>query len=254
MKRNILPVFTLLAVILFLMSSCGDAKRLVYFSGVTKDSVSQIQPQSIQTKISKNDILQINISTLDEATTRILNAPALTVTGAATGYLVDETGIIKVPLIGPLKVDGLTKTELANLITNQLLTKKYAKEPIVTVRITNYKITVLGEVARPGIIQVPNENITMPEALAAAGDLTVFGQRKNVLLIRETNGQRIYKRLSLTAQQMLEPDFYNLQNQDIIYVEPNNARAVASDRSTQLLPYAFSVISLLLVLYTQFIK
>src|SRR4051812_12036614 len=196
MKKNILPLITLLSFILFLMSSCGSAKRLVYFSGITKDSVSQIQAQSIQTRISKNDILQINISTLDEATTRILNAPALTVTGNATGYLVDETGIIKVPLIGPLKVDGLTKIELANLITTELVTKKYAKDPIVSVRITNYKITVWGEVARPGIIQVPNESITMPEALAAAGDLTVYGQRKNLLLIRETNGQRIYKRFT----------------------------------------------------------
>jgi polysaccharide export outer membrane protein len=140
------------------------------------------------------------------------------------------------------------------LISETILAKKYAKEPIVTVRILNYKVTVLGEVARPGVIPVPNERITLPEALGTAGDLTAYGKRHNVLLIREVNGQRIYKRFSLNQDQMFDKDIYNLQNQDIIYVEPNNARAASADRSTQLIPIGLSAISLLITIYVLFFK
>lgn len=254
MKKNILLCFSLISVIL--ISSCGDAKKLAYFNNITRDSTSKVEIQSLQTKISRNDILQINISTLDEATNRIFNAVNSTSSSssATNGYLVDDTGIIKIPLIGPVKAEGLTKIQLSSLIAETILAKKYAKEPIVTVRILNYKITVLGEVGRPGSIAVPNERLTLPEALGAAGDLTPYAKRKNVLLIRQVNGERIFKRFSLNNDQMLDKDIYNLQNQDIIYVEPTNARAAQADRSTQLLPVAFSVISLLLVLYTQFIR
>jgi len=173
---------------------------------------------------------------------------------ASNGYLVDETGIIKVPLIGAIKAEGLTKRELAKLITDLLLSKQIAKDPVVVVRILNYKITVLGEVNHPGVIQVPNERITLPEALGEAGDLTIYGRRNNVLLIREEGDKRIYKRFSLNESQLFDKDIYNLQNQDIIYVEPDNARAAATDRSTTLIPLAISVISLGLVLYLEFIK
>jgi polysaccharide export outer membrane protein len=254
MKKSLQTVLLLASVILFLLSSCVNSRKLAYFNNVTKDSTSQIQVQLLETKISKNDILQINITTLDEATTRLFNAVTLTSGTTTPGYLVDETGIIKIPLIGPLKAEGLTKIQLANLISETILAKKYAKEPIVTVRILNYKVTILGEVARPGVIPVPNERITLPEALGAAGDLTSFGRRQNVLLIREVNGQRIYKRFSLNQDQMFDKDIYNLQNQDIIYVEPNNARAATADRSTQLIPLGFSVVSLLITLYVLFVR
>jgi polysaccharide export outer membrane protein len=254
MKKSLQSVLLLAFVILFSLSSCIDSKKLAYFNNITRDSTSQIQVQALETKISKNDILQINITTLDEVTTRLFNAATLTSGTTTPGYLVDETGIIKIPLIGPLKAEGLTKIQLATLISETILNKKYAKEPIVTVRILNYKVTVLGEVARPGVIPVPNERITLPEALGAAGDLTTYGRRQNVLLIREVNGQRIYKRFSLNQDQMFDKDIYNLQNQDIIYVEPNNARAATADRSTQLIPIGLSAISLLITLYVLFVK
>jgi len=235
--------------------SCQSSKDLAYFNNIKRDTTTQIQVQNLETVIIKNDVLQIGISTPDEATTRMLNAPpALNAGGAVGGYLVDETGIIKLPLLGEIKAGGLTKRQLASLITDQLLTKKLAKEPIVTVRIINYKITVLGEVGHPGIVNVPDERITLPEALAQCGDLTAFGKRGNVLLIRENGGKRIFKRFSLNQDQLFDKDIYNLQNQDIIYVVPNNARAGQSDRFTTAYPLAISMVSILLVLYINFVR
>jgi polysaccharide export outer membrane protein len=214
-----------------------------------------MQLQNLETTITKNDVLQIGISTPDGPTTQQLNAPvSLNAGGAVGGYLVDETGIIKLPLLGPVKAGGLTKRELAALITEQLLEKKLAKDPIVTVRITNYKITVLGEVGHPGVISVPDEHMTLPQALAEAGDLTAFGKRENVLLIREVAGKRLYKRFSLNNDQLFDKEIYNLQNQDIIYVQPNNARAAQSDRFTTAYPLAISMVSILLVLYINFVR
>ena len=239
------------------LNSCVNSRKLAYFNNIKRDSVSVIQEQAIETKISKNDILQISISVLDPNTSVILNPPninSVTSSGGEGGYLVDETGVIKLPLLGAITAEGLTKRQLSKLITDDILNKKLAIDPIVVVRILNYKITVLGEVNRPGIIPVPNEKITLPEALGQAGDLTPYGRRNNILLIRDVGNKRIYKRFSLNNDELFDKDIYNLQNQDIIYVEPNNARAASADRTTQLLPIALSVISLLLVIYIQFVK
>ena len=254
MKKTFLHsyVFFLGFIVLCCLNACVTSKDLAYFNNIQRDSVSNIQFQQLETIISKNDVLQINISTLDETITRMLNSVNNTSSGG--GYLVDETGIVKLPFIGALKAAGLTKHQLADLITVKLLDQKIAKDPIVSVRIINYKITVLGEVGRPGVISVPSERITFPEALASAGDLTVYGKRYNVLLIRENGDKRIYKRFSLNNDRLFDRDIYNLQNQDIIYVEPNNAKAATSDRTFQLIPLGLSVISLLLIIYTQFIK
>ncbi len=242
--------------VLFSLNSCVSSKQLAYFNNIRRDSVSQIHPLNLETKINKNDELQINISTLDEAIVHLLNplSVSASATGALGGYLVDESGMIKLPLIGSMKAEGLTKKQLAQEITDQLLSKQIAKDPIVIVRLLNYKVTVLGEVARPGVIPVPNEKITLPEALGEAGDLTAYGRRNNILLIRETDGKRYYKRFSLNNDQLFDKEIYNLQNEDIIYVEPNNARAATADRFTQLLPIGISVVSLLLVIYVQFLK
>jgi polysaccharide biosynthesis/export protein len=258
MKKTTLCLSTLLLALfsIFNFSSCLSSKQLAYFNNIKRDSVSQIHADTIETRISKNDILQVSITTLDPTTTTQLN-PVGVATGTAGvtgGYLVDESGMITVPLIGPVKAEGLTKRQLADIIKNHLLDQKLAISPFVVVRILNYKVTVLGEVGKPGVINVPNEKITLPEALGEAGDLTVYGRRNNVLLIREDGDKRIYKRFNLNDSQLFDKDIYNLRNQDIIYVEPNNAKASLGDRTTQLLPLAISVISIVLVLYVTFIR
>ncbi|RFZ85802.1 polysaccharide export protein [Mucilaginibacter terrenus] len=260
MKKTSLTFLVLLSAfaVLSSLNSCISSRKLAYFNNIKADSVSQIDVQKLETKINANDILQINISTPDITTTGFLNsAVAISSSGGqggVNGYLVDQSGAIKLPLLGTINAAGLTKGQLSDSITKALLVRKIAVNPIVNVRILNYKITVLGEVNHPGVVPVPNEHITLPEALGSAGDLTAFGKRDNVLLIREQDGKRITKRFSLNNSQMFDKDIYNLQNQDILYVEPNNARAASSDRSTQLIPYAFSAISLLLVIYLNIIR
>jgi polysaccharide export outer membrane protein len=261
MKKNItysLLTFLFAIVLLSSLNSCINAKKLTYFNNIVKDSTAVIQINKLETVISNSDILSINISTPDATTTGILNSQfAINESqgqGGASGYLVDEKGVIKMPLIGTIKAAGLTKSQLAASITSIILSKKIAIDPIVNIRIINFKVTVLGEVTHPGVFPAPNEHMTLPEALGLAGDLSPYGKRNNVLLIREVGGKRIYKRFSLNNDQLFDPEIYNLQNQDIIYIEPNNARAAIGDRTTQLLPIFFSTVSLLLVIYTQFIR
>lgn len=260
MKKTNLSLFTVLLslVVLSSLNSCISSKRLAYFRNIQKDSTARIQAESFENKIIANDVLDISFSFTDVPTMALMNNPAATYTaginGGVSGYLVDKEGSIKLPLLGSVKAIGYTKSELSNNITKLLVDKKIALEPIVTIRIVNYRVTILGEVNRPGVVTIPNEHVTLPEALAYAGDLTPFGKRDNVLLIRETDGNRIYKRFSLNEAQLFDKDLYYLQNQDILYIEPNNARAASADRTTQLIPYFFSTVSLLLVLYVQFIK
>jgi polysaccharide export outer membrane protein len=253
MKQKVY-VFNLIAATIFLgslLSSCISSKQLAYFNNIKKDSVSTIQPANIQTVISRNDILQIEISTPDPVTTARFNSAGAI---GRTEYLVDESGVIKLPYLGPVKAEGLNKKQLADFITNGLVKGEYAKDAIVSVRVINFKITMLGEVARPGNINVPNEKITLPEALASAGDLTAYGRRSDVLLIRETTGERIFKHIDLNKGQMFDPEVYNLQNQDIIYVYPTRNRAASVDRTGQLVSIIASVVSLAIVVYVQFIK
>jgi len=259
MKKALSYLFTLILGLTFIanLNSCVSTKQLAYFNSIPRDSTIKIQGQPVETVISKSDVLQIVFSTLDPATTAILNSVNSGSSGIISsnvvtgGYLVDETGTIKLPLIGSIKAEGLTKRQLATAITDMVLTKKIALDPIVTVRIVSYKITVLGEVNHPGVVPVPNEHITLPEALGAAGDLTIYGKRTNITLIREVGDKRIFKHFSLNSDQMFDKDIYNLQNQDVIYVEPNKTRAASADVTTQLLPTAISVVSLLIVLYVQ---
>ncbi|MBD1393290.1 polysaccharide biosynthesis/export family protein [Mucilaginibacter glaciei] len=260
MKKNYYSLFIILLAFISLSSlnSCVTAKKITYFNNILTDSVADIPPNKLQTVISRNDLLSINISTPDAATNALLNSRQAVNeaagAGGVSGYLVDENGELKIPLIGTVKAAGLTKIQLANTIAEQLVSKKLAKDPIVNIRVVNFKITVIGEVTRPGVIQIPNERVTLPEAIGFAGDLTPFGKRDNVLLIREVGGKRIFKRFSLNKDQMFDPSIYNLQNQDVIYVEPNSARAANADRFTQLVPILFSSISVIVLLYSIFFR
>jgi polysaccharide export outer membrane protein len=258
MKKTICFITILFsaAFILCSLNSCVNSKKLAYFNNLKRDSVAKIQVQNLQTTIKKNDILQVYISTPDDITNKQLNVSATVglTTGTSTGVLVDEDGIIQMPVLGSIKAEGLTKKQLSDLITKKLTDGQIAKNPIVSVRIQNYRITVIGEVNHPGVVQVPSERITLPEALASAGDLTVYGRRNDILLIRETDGERITRHIDLNNGKIFDPEVYNLQNQDIIYVSPINSKAGVIDRSPQLVSLVVTAVSLIIVIYVQFIK
>ena len=148
--------------------------------------------------------------------------------GAPTppGYLIDADGNIDFPIIGKLKVSGLTRTAAVDLIKENL--KPYLVNPTVLIRILNYKVTVLGEVKNPGTFTIPNERVTLLEAIGIAGDLQITGRRKNVLVIRENDGKKTEYKVDLTSKDLFNSPVYYLTQNDVVYVEPNRARINSS--------------------------
>lgn len=223
-------------LIIFFISSCASNKDLVYFkdvnrSVVTVESAEAYNPVTIQPL----DVLSINISSANADASAVYNRgvvsnnPVTTASGmtdqvgTAFGYLVDQSGQIQVPNLGSVKAAGLTIPEFKQVLTTLLA--KYLKEPYVTVSISNFKITVLGDVGRPGILRVQNEKISFTDAISLAGDLTPSAIRNNILIIREQNGKRQYIPIDLTSKNVFNSPYYYLRNNDIIYVTPGKYKS-----------------------------
>ncbi|MCD7973939.1 MAG: polysaccharide export protein [Candidatus Azobacteroides sp.] len=160
------------------------------------------------------------------------------------GFLVDVNGNVKLPMVGDVKVSGLT-TEEATLVITELL-EKYLISPTVNVRIANFKISVLGEVARPAVYTIPNEIITLPQALSLAGDLTIYGKRENILIIREENGKRTFARLDIRDRKIFDSEYYYLHPNDIVYVETKSSKATSTDLVYQLSSVVLTSLTFLL--------
>ena len=228
-------------VLVFLLSSCQSYKKVPYLqdAGVVKRAVQQ--EILYDAKIMPKDLLTIVVSCTSPELAVPFNLTVASPVSVATGntqlttqpvlqpYLVDNEGKIDFPVLGELRVRGLTKKEAEQLIVGKL--KPYIKEtPIVTVRMVNYKISVLGEVARPGTFTISNEKVNLLEALAMAGDMTVWGVRENVRLIRESAaGTQEIVTLDLNKAETILSPYYWLQQNDIVYVTPNKAKARNSD-------------------------
>ncbi len=223
--------FIFLNILLF---SCNLKKELIYFHNKNSSSDSTNLSVNFNTvKIKQGDIVSIDVSALDPETVKIFyrelpilssGQPTMYSNGVAAtgGYLVDFNGQVTLPIIGKQSISNLTALEASQLIQDQL--RNYITNPIVSIRILNFKITVLGEVKNPGTFTIPNERITLPEALGLSGDLNITGVRKNVLIIRENNGQKTQVRIDLTDANIIHSPYYYLQQNDVIYVEPNRAK------------------------------
>lgn len=243
-----------------LLVSCVDSKKITYFNDV-KDSALIAAKASIEPVIQKKDILSISVSSVSNDAAAIFNAPNQPASSGAagsslqtSGYLVSEDGTIKFPLLGNLQAAGLTQKDLENQITKLLVDKKLLFDPIVTSRFLNFRITVLGEVNHPGVISVPSEQINILEAVGNAGDITIYGLRDNVILVRQEGPDKLVKRLDLTSAKLLQSPYFFLRSNDILYVEPNKAKIASVGQGRQLLPIIFSGISLLVIILNTLLK
>ena len=223
------------------LGACTSYKKVPYLQNAAEINLAAQQLPLYDAKIMPKDLLSITINTTDPKVSAPFNLVMQTPVNVASGdnystsqptiqqYLVSNTGEIDFPILGRIKVGGLTKSEAEDLIRQKL--EPYIKEkPIVNVRMSNYKISVLGEVNHPGNFTVGNEKINVLEALAMAGDLTVYGIRDNVKLIRENaDGKQEIITLNLNDANLITSPFYYLKQNDILYITPNKAKAKGAD-------------------------
>jgi len=228
-----LPLLAILC--LFLLNSCVSGKRITYFQNMEQlEQLSEASKTGLG--IKPNDLITISVSAYNMEAAAPFNLP---VVGVAAGggmdanlsvrgtpqlqpHLVDSDGNIEFPQLGTIKVAGMNRQELSGKLKTMI--SVYVKEPIVNVRIVNFQVSVLGEVNRPGTFSVPDEYLSLPKALGLAGDMSIYGQRDNVLVVREENGQKTYAYLDLTDANVMNSPYYYLKQNDVVYVEPNNAQ------------------------------
>ena len=229
--------FVLLSVMTVLLASCGSVKNVAYLQN--SDYIDLSRSEFLyDARIMPKDVLTITVNTVNpeaSAPYNLIVRSTLTNTsssvstggGSLQTYLVDNNGTIEFPVLGTLHVGGLSKSECEKMIHDKIMPYLNAAEnPVVTVRMSNYKISVLGEVNKPGMFNVSNEKINILEALAQAGDLTIYGVREKVKLIRENaNGKKEIVNLNLNDAEIINSPYYYLQQNDIVYVEPNKVKA-----------------------------
>ena len=215
-----------------LLFSCASKKDIVYYQNI--DSLNnQEKSTSYEIKIQPDDLLMIIVSAEDPEIAAPFNLKSISVQNpgkldAATGqqtmqlYLINSDGYIDFPVLGKLKVGGLSRTELLQML--QMKIGAYIKNPIVNLRIMNFKVSVQGEVNLPGTYTVASERVTLIEALTMAKDLTIYGKRNNILIIREIDGLKSYNRVDITKAEFINSPFYYLAQNDVVYVEPNKNR------------------------------
>jgi polysaccharide export outer membrane protein len=228
-----------------------------YYKDLRRDSlvtenVSNYTPLTIQAA----DILGINVTSRNPESSSIFNYNLNRVNGSSydqsssnpvTGYLVDPKGEIHLPLIGAMKVTGLTTSELSDSLTKSLLT--FYKDPVVNIRIINFKVAVYGDVQHPNIYTLQNERTTITQVLSMAGDLNITALRDNIVLVREENGKRKFIPVDLTSKKIFESPYYYLKNNDEIYFQPDRTKYATVDRGyrvTTLLLSGLSIIAIVL--------
>lgn len=256
---------------LFLLVSCVSTKNITYFQGndvldtVRYSTLKQIAP--VISTIQVDDILSITVSSLSEESNELFNRrntiPLQTTNFPSgvggmgrtqpLGYLVDYNGFVELPLVGKVKVVNLNASEAAEVIRQQII--RFVKDPSISVRFLSQKFTVIGEVNRPGVYNLLSDHVTLPELLGTAGDLTIFGKRDNVMLMRTyENGKREIVKINLNSRAVLDSPYYFMRNNDVIYVESTAGRVTSSDRTLQLIPIVTGVTTTLVLLLNLILK
>ncbi|MGV8878200.1 MAG: polysaccharide biosynthesis/export family protein [Sphingobacteriaceae bacterium] len=246
-------IFTLIVLLQF---SCAPKRDLVYFSdlGTTSDFNATIS-NNAEPKIQSGDILGITVSSLNPESNALFNVGQANIKSQVSsansdGYQISKFGEINFPIVGKLKLAGFTRDQAIEALTLEI--EKYIKNPIVNLRFLNFKITVVGEVNRPSSFTVPNEKINLIEALGLAGDMTVYGKRENVLIIREENGSRSMARVNLNDKQVLNSPYFYLKQNDMVYVEPVKEKAALTSTSNRAIPIIVGITSIIAIILSRF--
>jgi polysaccharide export outer membrane protein len=254
--KNIVSFIIVNILSLVLLTSCINTKKVTYFNNIG-DTLLINQEDGLEPIIQRNDLLSISVTSLSPEVTAVFNtanSPSSSSSSwnsplaQAVGYLVNQDGYIDFPILGSIKADGLTKKALKDAITKKLVDKKLLFDPIVTVRYLNFHVTVLGEVNHPGLVNITNEQVTVLEAIGMAGDLTIYGKRNNVLLLRKEFGKKVVRRINLNSEAVLSSPFYYLKSNDVIYIEPSKNKVASVSQGRELLPIIFSGLSFLTII------
>jgi polysaccharide export outer membrane protein len=252
--------FLSFVVFLLALVGCSSQKEVAYFYGVNSSSADSINKKFNkvhEARICTGDMLSITVTGLNPLAVAPFNLPLVSYATPGSdqlysaptlqSYLVDINGNIDFPVIGIIKLAGLSKSQAIKYINDKLA--PHLKDPIVTIQFMNYRVTVLGEVLRPGQYSISNERVTVLDALGLAGDMTIYGKRNNVLITRENNGKLEFVRLNLNTDEVFKSPYYYLQQNDVIYVEPNSVKSVASQNTALYLSALSTFATLIAVIY-----
>ena len=264
-KNNILRphfIFRMIFSLIFFFQlfACTSPRKVVYVNDLSDTAARSLSRAKylFETPIQKNDQLSIIVGGSNAEDLLTLNSASGIIPGNAVanlssnlgtpilGYLVEADGTIKLPYIDKIKAEGLTRAELENELTEKF--KAYTKNPVVNVRFLNYRVTVMGAVNKPGTFSIPNERITVIEALGLAGDLNMAGKRENILVIREFNGARDFGRLNLLSKDIFNSPYFYLKTNDVVYVEPTPASFVPRERIRTYIPIITGGLSVVLTI------
>lgn len=240
------------SISLLLFAACSVPKDVAYFQGVDQLTPAQIEQmnQTYISKIAQDDLLTITVTAWDPTVVTPFNPPVYAFAaqgevnvGSASQlhtYLVDQDGNINFPVLGVVPAAGMSKQDFSLMLQERIA--KYVKEPIVNVQIVNYKITMMGEIAKPGTITVRNDRLSILDAIGQSGDLTINANRRNVMVIRDNNGEKEFGRIDLTDPALFASPYYYLRQNDAVYIEPNNAKK-RNARYSQAQQYNITVFS-----------
>ncbi|WP_167017870.1 polysaccharide biosynthesis/export family protein [Chitinophaga sp. Cy-1792] len=236
-----------LLTLLFVITACQSSKKITYFNDIVstngRDTTLHVPPL----RVHPGDVLQITITTLDKDISMIFNPNPMgtnnmTNGGIDQGYLVDAAGNVNLPIVGEVNVNDKTTSEINTIVGDKLA--KSLKNVYVSTRIVSFKVSVLGDVARPGSFKIGTERVSLLDALSMAGDLNVTAERDNVMVIREVDGVKQYASINLTDSKMLSSPYYYLENNDVVYVRPGSNKKFPTSKSVILLPAIIALISL----------
>lgn len=248
--------FLLMIAALLLLTSCGSRRNVVLLQDMGQRGVMASTPV-YKAVIVPDDKLSIIVSCADMEVAAPYNAPMTTYvqsTGYTTnnnGYIVDKNGCIDFPTLGRIQVEGLSRDQLVNLL--QVRLSEQIKDPTVTIQFLNFRVTVLGAVRNPGTYTMPSERVSIFDALGKAGDMQLKSKRKNVLVVRDNGGEVAYGRLDLTKGQIFNSQFYYLQQNDVVYVEPSKSN-IQDGTTSSFLPYLLGIVSSALAVVAIFVR